>query len=392
MHPNGKSQREFLCGVSLYAHSHREWILHIDNQPEKLSLNTIRQYAASGVKGAIICETYVENLAEILTRSPIPIVIFGSPSKEIRSTESLVGWSMSDDEGIGRYVAEYFISLGQFRSYSFIPDPQNSGWSRGHQKGFLEAMTAAGKKVDVFDALKGDTIHKTPADLDPAVYDDLLSRWLRSIPKPAAVMAASDQLGVRTVSLARSIGIKIPSQQSIIGVGNDISLDELSIPSLSSVAVDHEEEGRNAAKLLARFLNGREKRNLCVIRSRTMKIIERESSKPITPAAILINKALAYIASNADRNIKIIDVAEHLNISRRLLDLRFNQFHNKTIGESILEARLTEVRRQLSTTYLPLQAIAANCEFPNLHYLKKIYKRFFGQPPENHYTSKKKAQ
>ena len=169
---------------------------------------------------------------------------------------------------------------------------------------------------------------------------------------------------------------------SVIGIGNDTLLDELSRPPLTSVAVDHEEEGVNAARLLQRMMGGRMKVYRQIFRSKSMKIVERESTRAVAPAAHLVESALQYISDNAAKGLKVADVVAHLRVSRRLLDMRFKQYHSETLGEAIMRLRLDEVRKRLLTTSLSVQKVAATCGFPNVRYLRKLYRARFGEEIE----------
>jgi len=142
-----KATKEFLVGVSTFAHSHKNWILHLDDEPESLTEDILKGYAQNGISGAIICETGVPDFDKMLSTSPIPVVAFGSPREKVTSPVSMIGYSMSDDEGIGRRGAEHFISLGNFRSYAFVPALTNEGWSRGFCKGFTEKLESKNKIV-----------------------------------------------------------------------------------------------------------------------------------------------------------------------------------------------------------------------------------------------------
>ena len=379
LNPHIKSPKEFLVGISMFAHSHKNWILHLDDNPENLTIETLKEYSNNGFSGAIICETGIPDFDEILSNSPIPIVVFGSPREKVTSPASMIGYSMSDDEGIGRRGAEHFISMGKFRSYAFIPVPTDDGWSVGHCKGFVEKLESENKKVEIFNMHKEAQKVTNSSKINSAVYVEILKKWLVQIPKPAAIMTACDWIGIKLIAAARSAGIKIPSQVSIIGVGNNTIINELSVPSLTSIEVNHETEGLNAAILLSRFLNKSEKKNLKVIRSKTIKLIERESTNFVIPASHIIDKALDYITNHATHKITIDSVAHHLNISRRLLDMRFKQFHNKTVGETIIEIRLNEVRKKLLTTSLPIKHIAKIYGFNNLQYLKILFKKHFNE-------------
>lgn len=280
---------------------------------------------------------------------------------------------MSDDEGIGAFAAEHFTSLGTFRSYAFVADPLDSGWSRGHCRGFKTRLKHLAKDISVFTRPTGE---------GNVARKRALSCWLKTLAKPAAVLAANDIVGAEVLACARAARIAVPDVMSVIGIGNDTLLDELSRPPLTSVAVDHEEEGVNAARLLQRMMGGRMKVHRQIFRSKSMKIVERESTRAVAPAAHLVESALQYISDNAAKGLKVADVVAHLRVSRRLLDMRFRQYHSETLGEAIMRLRLDEVRKRLFTTSLSVPKVAATCGFPNVRYLRKLYRARFGEEIE----------
>lgn len=373
MHPHGNAQRQFLAGVSYYAHTRNDWVLHFDPSPDRLTPESFARDGETGISGAIICETGVTDLDSILMHSPVPVVVFGSPSETLTATHSPVGWSMSDDEGIGSFAAAHFTSLGTFRSYAFVADPLDSGWSRGHCRGFKTRLWHLAKDISVFTR---------PAGEGSVARKSALSNWLKTLAKPAAVLAANDIVGAEVLAVARAAHIAVPDVMSVIGIGNDTLLDELSRPPLTSVAVDHEEEGVNAARLLQRMMGGKSKVNRQIFRSKSMKIVERESTRAVPPAAHLVESALQYISDNAAKGLKVADVVAHLRVSRRLLDMRFRQYHNETLGEAIMRFRLDEVHKRLLTTSLSVPKVAAACGFPNVRYLRKLYRARFGEEIE----------
>ena len=237
MHPYGNAQRQFLAGVSYYAHTRNDWALHFDPSPDRLTAESFARDGETGISGAIICEAGVPDLESILVYSPVPVVVFGSPRETLAATHSPVGWSMSDDEGIGAFAAEHFTSLGTFRSYAFVADPLDSGWSRGHCRGFKTRLKHLAKDIFVFTR---------PAGEGNVARKRALSCWLKTLAKPAAVLAANDIVGAEVLACARAARIAVPDVMSVIGIGNDTLLDELSRPPLTSVAVDHEEEGASS--------------------------------------------------------------------------------------------------------------------------------------------------
>ena len=74
---------------------------------------------------------------------------------------------------------------------------------------------------------------------------------------PFGVMAADDEIAATAVSICRLSGIDIPNDIAVIGVDDNESLCENTVPTLSSVRPDFQQGGRFAARLLARMMRAR---------------------------------------------------------------------------------------------------------------------------------------
>ena len=109
-----------------------------------------------------------------------------------------------------------------------------------------------------------------------------------------------------------------------------------------------------------------------------MKVVERESAAASSPAAHLLSRATEFIRKNATKGIGPDDVADFLGVSRRLADLRFQQFSGETINETIVRHRLDAVKKFLATTDRSIRAISEACGYTEPTYLKTLFKRRFG--------------
>ena len=72
------------------------------------------------------------------------------------------------------------------------------------------------------------------------------------------------------------------------------------------------------------------------------------------------------------------DVADYLNVSRSLLDLRFREHLGESVYASILNVRLEEVKRRLRTMSDQIGRIAVDCGWENPASLKNLFKRLYG--------------
>ena len=107
-------------------------------------------------------------------------------------------------------------------------------------------------------------------------------------------------------------------------------------------------------------------------------VVERESTAPSNTAGLMVLRAEEFIRDHSDGGIRVDDVARHLNISRRLLDLRFRAITGKTVLKAIQSEQLSRVRDLLRTTALSITEISYRCNFRAENHLKRLFKKSFG--------------
>ena len=359
------SWRDFLTGFFNYAKRKTHWDIRVVQTAEEL------ERAIPGCQGIVTGIEPNRRSQALLADGDIPFVAVGSEWKLAKLTNHVC--IRNDNEDIGRFCAQHFRSLGNFAAAGFVPSDIADDWSSARGKGFLEAFGHVEKSIF-------HPVAEAGSDRDMAA----LAEWLKSLSKPAAVMAAWDMRAVQTLSACRLAHLKVPGQVSVIGVDNDPLLCDFTTPSLTSIAPDHALEGRLAAQTIDRMM--RHSSSLfplfpqSLLLNTAKKIVERESAKPISPVAVLIARALDFIDAHAAENIKTPDVAAALRVSRSLLDLRFREFHGETVAAAIAKRRLAEVKRLLADTSLSIRTITKKCGFANPNHLKNLFKRRYGLP------------
>ena len=93
---------------------------------------------------------------------------------------------------------------------------------------------------------------------------------------------------------------------------------------------------------------------------------------------MLINRALAFINDNYRNHITAQDVARHIGVSRRLIDLRFRQLQNETILATITTLRLASLCRLLREESGPLRELIAACGFGSTVRAAHLFKARYG--------------
>lgn len=366
----GASGRDLLSGISRYARENCHWRMTVVNGPDLTSETMFQELASDRFDGVISSEAETDEDVFRLASLGKPVAIIGWHGNINRPLPPTAAFIRNDDEDVGRLGARYLRSLGRFRSFGFVRSDPRTYWSLLREKGFRAELSRGGAKADL---LKTSAAHSSHDNAD-------LVAWLKSLPKPAAVMAAYDELAVRVLDACREAAIEVPRKLAVLGVDNDALLCDFSTPPLSSIYPNHLREGEMAAEELERLLSASRKSNrtsrhaIC----REKSIVERESTATLTPAAHLVEEALRFISQNANRPIDVSDVVRHLHVSRRLADLRFREFGGGSIAEAIRKARLKLVATRLRETDLPIGSIASACGFDNLQHLANAFRREYG--------------
>ena len=292
-----------------------------------------------GADGVIASIGVASELTNALASLDIPIVtihtdIAGGKSRRLVRLRN-------DDYAVGVCAAKFFLDHGSFRAYGFVPTVDPTPWSANRARGFREQLATAG--ADVLVATR---------DLD-------LSNFLRDLPKPAAVLGATDLEASNVLATCRNLSLDVPGQVAVLGTDDNEIFCNSMRPSLSSVHTDDHGLGRRAARELQKMLRNRRGSDAeSVILVPPTGVTERTSTRTVPPAGFLIRRALDYIRTNYQSGIDVGDVVRHLGVSPSLARTRFRQVLGKSIRDVIIETRLERVRKLLRTTSEPISRIA----------------------------------
>ena len=139
--------------------------------------------------------------------------------------------------------AEYFIKKG-FKHFGFYGF-KNIVWSRERFEGFQSCLFGHKFAVHEFDqdrkGVQALWFYKP----------SLLSQWLKSLPKPIAIMACDDERAQHLTEACKQAQIHVPEQIAVLGVDNDQMTCNLSDPPISSINLDTEKGGVRSCQINA---------------------------------------------------------------------------------------------------------------------------------------------
>jgi len=338
------------------------WEIQIIRTRTEFTKACLREAIEQGTDGYIVSIPECEQTADLLKTVDKPTIVMDimPPSRKINLVVI-----RNDNESAGRLAATNLLSQGTLRHYAFVHASPVLRWGMEREKSFRATVRDHGFWCDTYGE-PGETRE--------------LGDFLKSLPKPCGIFAATDGCGYRVLGLCQRLGLRVPADIAVIGLDNDTLICENCKPPLTSISADYEQEGYLAAQALNKMMSARKApapTGAQVLRVPVSEIVCRESTSSASSGALLVQRAIAFINANALKGIGVPDVVQHLRVSRRLADLRFRQLQGRTIHEAISEARLNKVRELLTTTDAGIDDIAFRCGYSNPNYLRNLFKRTF---------------
>lgn len=210
-----------------------------DRSPEK-ERRSIEALCSHQVEGLILAGSGLGSASLVgeVRRHGIEVVAVGPHAAGVPS----VG---VDNEAVGRAIARHLIERGR-RRIAFVGGPPGLGVSEARLQGFLQALAEA--ELEPFRIIPSDF---TPAGGYRAAAQLMAER--NPAARPDAVVAANDQMAIGVIKGARELGLTVPAEVAVAGIG-DIPTAVFTEPPLTTVALPIRAMGEQAALLLLRAL------------------------------------------------------------------------------------------------------------------------------------------
>jgi LacI family transcriptional regulator len=345
-------------GVVRYARERPDWDLYGFGWMFQ-AMGSLEHWDGNG----IIARVESRRDADLLAARGIPVVDVAAawPRPGFRQVSN-------NDHATGQLAGRHLVTLGR-RTFAFC-GVQKVGWSRARREAFREAIGAS--RLSVFEQSLGwwEKLHRSPA----------FDHWLAELPTPAALFACNDTVGLKAAAAARRLGIAVPGDLAILGVDNEDILCELSVPPLSSIALDLERIGWEAASALASYMDGRPDRaGAAVVPPR--EVVERESTRSFATGDTLVDGALRTIHDASAGRLTVAQLLVSVPCSRRTLEKRFRATLGRSIHEEIVRRRIDEARRFLRDTTFTIAAIAGETGFANAQRFYAAFGKLQGVTP-----------
>jgi LacI family transcriptional regulator len=390
MEPAAGYDRGVLRGIARYVRRHGPWVCFLAGEHPGVPLPIINRGAGRSTRlgrggggrrssvldlgglGAtgVIGRLGSPRVAEAVLRSRLPLIAMDLSDEQLSKGSPLrqISEIRPDSPKAGRLAAEHLLERG-FRHFAFCGYP-GENWSRHREAGFRERLHEAGLRCDVF---RPQRCIRIPWHRELTA----VTAWLKSLPKPVGLLACNDIRGRQVIEACALDGVNVPNEVAVVGVDEDHLLSEFSNPPLSSVALNAERGGYEAAELLDRMMKGRAKQRRLIL-VEPLGVVARLSTDVIAVEDRDVAAALRYVRDNARRAIGVQDVVRHSAVSRRALEIRFQRSLGRSIREEIQRVRLNWAKQLLTETNLSLEKIADHAGFNSLCYLSRVFHRSTG--------------
>ena len=275
----------------------------------------------------------------------------------------------------GQMGAEYFIKKG-FKNFAFYGF-KNIVWSRERFEGFQNYLLGQEFTVHHFeqDHLSAQALW--------FYKPSLLSQWLQSLPKPIAIMACDDERAQHITEACKQAQISIPDQIAVLGVDNDQMTCNLSDPPLSSISLDTEKGGYEAARLMDHLISNK-KTEIHNILVKPTHIITRQSTDITSANDLHIAKALKFIHQNIDEKINVTDVLKEVPLSRRSLEKRFFDITGLAVYKYIYNLKIQKFAERLLETDKTVSEISMESGFAMSNNISRQFKQVKGCTPSEY--------
>lgn len=357
--------RRLIQGIINYAQRHGPWALWTEPSTFQPEVRIPPGWRGQG----IIARVATQSMARHIRDTGLPCVNISAIDLEGVTFPRV----MPDFHNLARMAAEHLLDRG-FQNFAYY-GPRQRSLVRYHYQGFAAALRAAGRDCFAFRAGR-----RAPG-LSPwlARHTDLV-RWVKSLPKPVAMLTWFVECGRDVIGACRQAGVLVPEEVAVLACDDDPLLCEACLPPLSGITSSSEQSGYQAAALLDRLMRGRRAPKRPILIEPT-SVVSRRSTDTLAIDNVDLAQAVAFIRTNALGPIRVTDVVRRVPFSRRQLEQEFHRVLGRSPAQEIRRVRLDRAARLLAETDLPIPAVSESSGFNSAEHFSRMFKARFGRSP-----------
>lgn len=371
-----KRHADVFAGAVKYGQEH-DWECVVDEYADHI----LSRHRAGTVPYDGIIARATRKLCRHASRLGIPTVNvwFSSPVRK------LLPGVFTDHAITGRLCAEHLLARG-FNRFAGLWLDQDLGQA-AEQKAFIGVLSEAGHScitakipLDPASALK--KWRKTERTIEA-----FMAEWR----PPIGVRVGSDRHGRMVAQLCARRGWRVPEDVAIMAGHNEEIFCEHLRPTLSSVDLNYEKTGYEAARLLDRLMAG-EKPPAGPILLPPQGLVVRESTDFVAVDDPLTAAALQFIAVKSHLEIQPKDVARAVNTETRTLQRRFRKHLDRSIATEIRRVRTERAKRELAHGKRSMKEIARIVGLGKSMRMYEVFRRELGITPSEYRQLQQRGQ
>lgn len=356
--------RSIIRGVADYANRFGPWNLLIDPR-DYGGWSLPDKWQGDG----IVARISTPLLAEQLVQRRLPVVNVDDVFPDLEG----VGAVLTNEADRAQMALDHLRGNG-FRHFGFFAPPSND-YSKSRGQEFVAAVRNAG-----FSCHEYKPGYRVGRRISREDQQRRIVRWLKYLPRPAAVLAVDSRRGRQLAEICGLEGIPVPDQVAILAGDTDELLCEVCTPPLSSISLASQRIGHEAAALLHRLMEG-DKAPCEPLRISPICVVSRQSTNYLSIDSPMVVRALRFIQMHACSGIVVDDVLAEVPVSRRFLEREFKRFLGRLPAEEIRRLRLDRAKQLVTESELSMEEIATACGYAGATQFGVAFRKRFGQTP-----------
>jgi len=371
--------RGLLRGIGRYARFHGPWVFltraEFYHGGSRISarLSDLKQ---AQIDGVITRELKAEDMKRIRALN-VPVIVASHMTLEPELPSI-----MTDCARIGSMAAHHFLDRG-FCHFAYC-GLDEMFWSRRRGAAFVAVLKEYGFTTHLY---------RQPRSKAERLWDKeqyRLAQWLEKLPKPVAILACTDDRARDLIEACEIAGLSVPESVAILGVDNDDLVCDLAGVPISSIALNTQKAGFEAAGLLDHLMRG-ERPSRYQVPVVPTRVEVRRSTDILAIEDHQVAVALDFINRHINQPIRVGDVARAVGLSERNLYSRFQQALGRSVHEQITRTRVARICWMLENTTLSLLEIALAVGLPDDKHLARYFRRQKNMTPSawrrEHFTN-----
>ena len=348
--------RQLIIGIARYSKFHGPWSFYKEQIGLKSSVPHLTSWKPDGI---IMRDSLIRH--ELIALK-IPTILV----QHDLSCPKNLPVIKTDSSSIAKMASDHLIEKG-FKNIAFCGFDQFE-WSNNRKVHFCQYVSDAGFVTHVYSSPKNIKKH------DWENEQLHVSEWLKNLPKPIGILACNDDRGHHILEVCKRIGLKVPEDVAVIGVDNDPMICEIGDPPLTSIALNVESAGYEAARLLDHLIDAKMTNGEPVLVSPT-HVVQRQSTDILAVNDAEVASAIRFIKENAKNKILVKDVVKKTRISRRNLEQRFRKTVHRSIYDEIRQIRVELISKMLIETDFPISQISSFFNFTDIEHISRYFKK-----------------